>query len=52
MIERSVALATYPVLQMEDLPFEMALQEPAPRGSDRELPPPTLKEARERFEQA
>ncbi len=52
MIERSVALATHPVLQMEDLPFEMALQEQAPGGSDRELSPPTLKEARERFEQA
>ncbi len=48
MIERSVALATHPVLQMEDLPFEMALQEQAPGGSDRELSPPTLKEARER----
>jgi DNA-binding NtrC family response regulator len=52
IIERSVALATQPVLQMEDLPLELALHEPAPGPNEREPALLTLKEARERFEQA
>ena len=57
IIERSVALATRPVIQMEDLPLELALHEPAlhdpmPGSDDREPPALPLKEARERFEQA
>ena len=52
IIERSVALATRPVLQMEDLPLELALHEQGPVGGDREPSSLTLKEARDRFEQA
>ena len=52
IIERSVALATRPVLQMEDLPLELALHEQGPGRDDREPSSLTLKEARDRFEQA
>ena len=52
IIERSVALATHPVLQMEDLPLELALHEKGPGRGDRESSALTLKEARDRFEQA
>jgi two-component system response regulator AtoC len=54
IIERSVALASHSVLQMEDLPIELALQEPgpAPGRDEQAAAAPTLKEARERFEQA
>jgi len=52
IIERSVALATHPVLQMEDLPFDLALHEQGPGGGDRDSSSLTLKEARDRFEQA
>jgi DNA-binding NtrC family response regulator len=57
IIERSVALATRPVLQMEDLPLDLALHEPAltepaPEPGDKEPAALPLKEARERFEQA
>src|SRR6266508_3239511 len=52
IIERSVALATHPVLQMEDLPLELALHEKGPGRGDREPSALTLKEARDRFEQA
>jgi len=52
IIERSVALATHPVLQMEDLPLELALHEQSPGAGDREPATLSLKEARERFEQA
>jgi two-component system, NtrC family, response regulator AtoC len=52
MIERSVALATHPVIQAEDLPLELSMHE---AGVARGVPEPTvlsLKEARDRFEQA
>src|SRR5881628_746047 len=52
IIERSVALATHPVLQMEDLPFDLALHENGPGRGDRDPSSLTLKEARDRFEQA
>ena len=52
IIERSVALATHPVLQMEDLPIELALHENGPGRGDRDPSSLTLKEARDRFEQA
>src|SRR5215470_14926720 len=52
IIERSVALASHPVLQMEDLPLELALHEQDAGQGDREPAALTLKEARERFEQA
>jgi two-component system response regulator PilR (NtrC family) len=52
IIERGVALATRTVLQMEDLPFDLALHEKTPGRSDRETSTLSLKEARDRFEQA
>ena len=52
IIERSVALATHSVLQMEDLPLELALHEQGPGRGDREPSSLTLREARDRFEQA
>ena len=52
IIERSVALANHPVLQMEDLPIELALHENGPGRGDRDPSSLTLKEARDRFEQA
>jgi two-component system, NtrC family, response regulator AtoC len=52
MIERSVALATHPVIQLEDLPLELAIQGTSPARGAREPSPLTLKEARDRFEQA
>src|SRR5262245_39887770 len=52
IIERGVALATRTVLQMEDLPFDLALHEKAPGRNDRETSTLSLKEARDRFEQA
>ena len=50
VIERSVALATRPVIGLDDLPLDLAMNEVAP-GRDGEVPL-TLKEARDRFEQA
>ena len=52
MIERSVALATHPVLQMADLPLDLAIHEAGGEGHERDASRLTLKEARERFEQA
>jgi DNA-binding NtrC family response regulator len=45
-----VALATRPVIGLDDLPLDLAMNEMAP-GRDGEVPL-TLKEARDRFEQA
>jgi DNA-binding NtrC family response regulator len=52
IIERSVALATHPVIQMEDLPLELAMHEAAVGRGAHEPSALTLKEARDRFEQA
>ncbi len=52
IIERSVALATRPVIGLDDLPLDLAMNEVAPgRGGESEVPL-TLKDARDRFEQA
>ncbi len=52
IIERSVALATRPVIGLDDLPLDLAMNEMAPgRGGESEVPL-TLKAARDRFEQA
>ena len=52
IIERSVALASHPVIRMEDLPIELSLHDPAAGRADaREPAPLSLKEARDRFEQ-
>ena len=47
IIERSVALATGPVISLRDLPLDLALPD---TGARREEPGLSLKEARERFE--
>ncbi len=47
IIERSVALATGPVISLRDLPLELALPDAGARSEERGL---SLKEARERFE--
>jgi two-component system response regulator AtoC len=52
IIERSVALATHPVIQMEDLPLELALHEVGVGRGVQEPSALSLKEARDRFEQA
>jgi len=52
IIERSVALATHPVIQMEDLPLDLALHEAGVGRGVREPSALSLKEARDRFEQA
>jgi DNA-binding NtrC family response regulator len=52
VIERSVALATRPVILLEDLPLDLAMHEPGQTHSPGEASPLPLKEARERFEQA
>ena len=52
MIERSVALATHPVIQAEDLPLELHMHEVGVVRGVREPAMLTLKEARDRFEQA
>jgi DNA-binding NtrC family response regulator len=52
IIERSVALATHPVIQIEDLPLELALHEAGVGRGAREPSALSLKEARDRFEQA
>ncbi len=51
VIERSVALATHPVIRLEDLPLDLAIHEVTP-GRGAEPAVLTLREARERFEQA
>ena len=52
IIERSVALATGPVIQMEDLPLDLSLHEGGPGRSGGDAVLLTLREARDRFEQA
>jgi DNA-binding NtrC family response regulator len=52
IIERSVALATRPVIGLDDLPLELAMNEAAPAHGEAEPGPLTLREARDRFEQA
>jgi DNA-binding NtrC family response regulator len=52
IIERSVALTTHTVIQMEDLPLELALHEVGVGRGAREPSALSLKEARDRFEQA
>jgi DNA-binding NtrC family response regulator len=52
IIERSVALATRPVIGLDDLPLDLAMNEVAPARGDGEPAILTLKEARDRFEQA
>jgi DNA-binding NtrC family response regulator len=48
-----VALATRPVIGLDDLPLELAMNEAVPgRGEGEAAAPLTLKEARDRFEQA
>jgi DNA-binding NtrC family response regulator len=50
IIERSVALATRPVIGLDDLPLDLAMNEAAPGRGEGEAPL-TLKAARDRFEQ-
>ena len=52
VIERSVALATRSVILLEDLPLDLAMHEPGQSRSVGEPSQLSLKEARERFEQA
>jgi len=52
IIERSVALATHPVIRLEDLPIELTMHEVRPTRGVAEPSALPLKEARERFEQA
>jgi hypothetical protein len=52
IIERSVALATHPVIRLEDLLLELAMHEVRPSRGVAEPSLLSLKEARERFEQA
>ena len=52
VIERSVALATRPVIQAEDLPLELAIHEAGVGRGAGEPAVLSLKEARDRFEQA
>ena len=52
IIERSVALATRPVIGLDDLPLELAMNEVAPARGEGDAGPPTLREARDRFERA
>jgi two-component system response regulator AtoC len=52
IIERSVALATRPVIGLEDLPLDLSLHELGPGRGTGEPSALTLREARERFEQA
>ena len=52
IIERGVALATRPVIGLDDLPLELAMQEVGPTHGEGEPGPLTLREARDRFEQA
>jgi two-component system response regulator AtoC len=52
IIERSVALATRPVIGLDDLPLDLAMNEAAAGRGEGEGAPLTLKAARDRFEQA
>src|SRR5215475_5523249 len=49
VVERSVALATRPVIRLDDLPLDLALRDEPARGAG--SAPLSLKEARDRFEQ-
>ncbi|HUM16887.1 MAG TPA: sigma-54 dependent transcriptional regulator [Candidatus Nitrosotalea sp.] len=52
IIERSVALATRPVIRLDDLPLDLAMNEVAPGRAESDPSTLTLKDARDRFEQA
>jgi DNA-binding NtrC family response regulator len=53
IVERSVALATGPVVRLDDLPVDLAIHEVNQRaGGDGGPVPLPLQEARDRFEQA
>src|SRR6266849_4969467 len=52
IIERSVALATHPVVRLDDLPVDLAIHEVGQRPGDVGSEPLPLREARDRFEQA
>ena len=52
IIERSVALATRPVVRLDDLPVDLAIHEVGQRAGDMGSDPLPLREARDRFEQA
>jgi two-component system response regulator HydG len=53
IIERSVALATHPMVRLDDLPVDLAIHEVNQRaGGDGEQASLPLHEARDRFEQA
>jgi two-component system, NtrC family, response regulator AtoC len=52
IIERSVALATHPVVRLDDLPVDLAIHEVGQRAGDVGSEPLPLREARDRFEQA
>jgi two-component system, NtrC family, response regulator AtoC len=52
IIERSVALATRPVVRLDDLPVDLAIHEVGQRAGDVGSEPLPLREARDRFEQA
>ena len=52
VIARSVALATRPVIRLDDVPLDLSIQDIATRSGELTTGPLTLKEARDRFEQA
>jgi two-component system response regulator AtoC len=52
VVERSVALATQPVIRLEDLPLDLAIHEVGLARGPGEAAALTLREARDRFEQA
>ena len=52
LLERSVALATRPVVRLDDLPVDLAIHEVGQRAGDLGSDPLPLREARDRFEQA
>jgi len=52
IIERGVALATRPVIRLEDLPLELSIHEAGLAHGAGESSTLTLEQARERFEQA
>ena len=52
VIARSVALATRPVIRLDDLPLDLSIHEAGARGGEAGAGVFTLKEARDRFEHA
>jgi two-component system, NtrC family, response regulator AtoC len=52
VIARSVALATRPVIRLDDLPLDLSIHEAGGRSGDASAGVLTLKEARDRFEHA